>query len=84
MDITASLEVLLEKLLLGLEWLTTKVNTKVEMLLMGGGGLIYPPSQAQLGVPHSRTQVELGSILPDSKFCLLRIQDRAKVFKAQN
>ena len=43
MDITASLEVLLEKLLLGLEWLTTKVNTKVEMLLMGGGGLIYPP-----------------------------------------
>ena len=44
--------------------------------------------QAQLGVPHSRIQVELGFILQAMELArfsiLLKIQDIAKVFKAQN
>ena len=40
--------------------------------------------QAKLGVPHSRKQVELGLILQSGTSQILRIQDRAKVFKAQN
>ena len=42
--------------------------------------------QAQPGVPHSMIQVELGFILQaGTRFSiLLVIQDRAKVFKAQN
>ena len=44
--------------------------------------------QAQLGVPHSRIQVELGFILQAMELArfsiLLKIQDIAKVFNAQN
>ena len=45
---------------------------------------ILRSKQAQLGVPHSRIQVELGFIfkLELARFSiLLRIQDRTKVFK---
>ena len=43
--------------------------------------------QAQLGVPHSRIQVELAFILQAGTcqiLILFKIQDIAKVFKAQN
>ena len=46
--------------------------------------LLYNQKQAQLGVPHSRIQVELGFILQVelARFLiLLRIQDRARVKK---
>ena len=41
--------------------------------------------QVQLGVPHSRIQIELGFILQLAVLSiLLKILGRAKVFKAQN